>query len=89
MQLADHAKTDMLSDDTVAEGAVRAYGSRATSQHDATSHWERWERRVDVQESHVGVDIFGKQGTRAAGSGKYAIAEFKHLWRLVAVHWRH
>lgn len=42
-----------------------------------------------IQEAHVGVGIFGKEGTQAARSADYAIGEFKHLRQLVAVHGRY
>ena len=42
-----------------------------------------------IQEAHVGVGIFGKEGTQAARSGDYAISEFRHLQRLITVHGRY
>lgn len=42
-----------------------------------------------IQEAHIGVGIFGKEGTQAARSADYAIGEFKHLLRLTAVHGRY
>lgn len=41
-----------------------------------------------IQEAHVGVGIFGKEGTQAARSSDFAIRKFMHLQRLVAVHGR-
>lgn len=41
-----------------------------------------------IQEAHIGVGIFGKEGTQAARSADYAIGEFKHLLRLTALHGR-
>lgn len=42
-----------------------------------------------IQEAHVGVGIFGKEGTQAARAADYALGEFKHLLRLTAVHGRY
>lgn len=42
-----------------------------------------------IQEAHVGVGIYGKEGTQAARSADYAIGEFKHLLRLTAMHGRY
>lgn len=41
-----------------------------------------------IQEAHVGVGIQGLEGSQAARSGDYAIRQFKHLRRLMAVHGR-
>eukprot|EP00172_Hildenbrandia_rubra_P002687 Plantae.Rhodophyta-Hildenbrandia_rubra.ctg3734.p1 GENE.Plantae.Rhodophyta-Hildenbrandia_rubra.ctg3734~~Plantae.Rhodophyta-Hildenbrandia_rubra.ctg3734.p1 ORF type:complete len:934 (-),score=194.79 Plantae.Rhodophyta-Hildenbrandia_rubra.ctg3734:3824-6625(-) len=42
-----------------------------------------------IQEAHVGVGIYGKEGTQAARAADYAISEFKHLKRLLIVHGRY
>lgn len=42
-----------------------------------------------IQEAHIGVGIFGKEGTQAARSSDYALGEFKHLLRLTALHGRY
>jgi phospholipid-translocating P-type ATPase (flippase) len=42
-----------------------------------------------IQEAHIGVGIFGKEGTQAARSADYSIYMFKHLRRLVCVHGRY
>lgn len=42
-----------------------------------------------IQEAHIGVGIFGKEGTQAARSADYAIGEFKHLLRLTVLHGRY
>ena len=42
-----------------------------------------------IQEAHIGVGIFGKEGTQAARSSDYAIQEFRHLRRLLTVHGRY
>eukprot|EP00178_Gracilaria_changii_P010485 TRINITY_DN3053_c0_g1_i1.p1 TRINITY_DN3053_c0_g1~~TRINITY_DN3053_c0_g1_i1.p1 ORF type:complete len:1178 (+),score=208.47 TRINITY_DN3053_c0_g1_i1:196-3729(+) len=41
-----------------------------------------------IQEAHIGVGIYGKEGTQAARSADYAVGEFKHLLRLTALHGR-
>lgn len=42
-----------------------------------------------IQEAHIGVGIFGKEGTQAARAADYAMGEFKHLLRLTAIHGRY
>lgn len=42
-----------------------------------------------IMEAHVGVGIFGKEGTQAARASDYAIREFQHLVRLLVVHGRY
>lgn len=42
-----------------------------------------------IQEAHIGVGIFGKEGTQAARAADYALGEFKHLLRLTAIHGRY
>lgn len=42
-----------------------------------------------IQEAHVGVGLFGKEGTQAARAGDYAMSEFKHLQRLMSIHGRY
>jgi len=42
-----------------------------------------------IQEAHIGIGIFGKEGTQAARSSDYAIQEFRHLRRLLTVHGRY
>jgi phospholipid-translocating ATPase len=39
-----------------------------------------------IQEAHVGIGIFGKEGRNAARSADYAFAKFKHLKRALLVH---
>ena len=41
-----------------------------------------------IQEAHIGIGIYGKEGMRAVQSSDYAIPEFKALWRLLFVHGR-
>ena len=39
-----------------------------------------------IQEAHVGIGIFGKEGRNAARSADFAIAKFKFLQQLILVH---
>ena len=39
-----------------------------------------------IQEAHVGIGIFGKEGRHAACSADFAIAKFKFLQRVILVH---
>ena len=39
-----------------------------------------------IQEAHVGIGIFGKEGRHAARSSDFAIAKFKYLKRVFLVH---
>ena len=41
-----------------------------------------------INEAHVGVGIYGKEGMQAAQSADYAIGEFQCLWNLLMVHGR-
>ena len=41
-----------------------------------------------IQEAHVGVGIFGKEGMQAANSSDYAISLFHHLLPLLHIHGR-
>lgn len=41
-----------------------------------------------IQESHVGIGIFGKEGRQAALSSDFSITEFKHLKNLLFWHGR-
>ena len=42
-----------------------------------------------IQQAHVGVGVLGREGTQAARSSDYAISQFRHLERLLAVHGRY
>jgi len=42
-----------------------------------------------IQEAHIGIGIFGKEGTQAARASDYAIQQFSHLGRLLTVHGRY
>ncbi|MDP2437847.1 MAG: hypothetical protein Q8P67_19060, partial [archaeon] len=42
-----------------------------------------------IQEAHIGIGIFGREGSEAARSSDYALREFKHLKRLLCVHGRY
>ena len=39
-----------------------------------------------IQEAHIGLGIFGKEGRNAARSSDFAFSEFKHLKRALLVH---
>ena len=41
-----------------------------------------------INEAHVGVGIYGKEGMQAAQASDYAIGEFQCLWNLLMVHGR-
>eukprot|EP01095_Lingulamoeba_sp_RSL-Kostka_P008379 TRINITY_DN2784_c0_g1_i2.p1 TRINITY_DN2784_c0_g1~~TRINITY_DN2784_c0_g1_i2.p1 ORF type:complete len:909 (+),score=364.41 TRINITY_DN2784_c0_g1_i2:325-3051(+) len=42
-----------------------------------------------IQEAHIGVGIYGREGTQAARSADYAIRQFRHLRRLMTIHGRY
>ncbi|KAN0003647.1 hypothetical protein ACTFIZ_009801 [Dictyostelium cf. discoideum] len=42
-----------------------------------------------IQEAHIGVGIFGNEGTQAARASDYALLRFRHLARLITVHGRY
>ena len=42
-----------------------------------------------IQAAHVGVGLFGNEGGQAARSADYALRQFSHLSRLMAVHGRY
>ena len=41
-----------------------------------------------IQEAHIGVGIYGKEGMNAVQASDYALPEFKALWKLLMVHGR-
>ncbi len=41
-----------------------------------------------IQKAHIGVGIVGKDGTQAARSSDFAIRQFQHVKKLIAVHGR-
>ena len=41
-----------------------------------------------IQEAHIGVGLYGKEGMRAVQASDYALVEFKGLWKLLFVHGR-
>ena len=41
-----------------------------------------------ITEAHIGVGIFGKEGTQAARSADFAICQFRYLEKLLLVHGR-
>ncbi|PRP83571.1 hypothetical protein PROFUN_09120 [Planoprotostelium fungivorum] len=42
-----------------------------------------------IQEAHIGVGIYGREGTQAARASDYAMMQFKGLKRLIVVHGRY
>jgi len=42
-----------------------------------------------LQEAHIGVGLWGQEGTQAARSSDYALRQFRHLARLITVHGRY
>lgn len=42
-----------------------------------------------IQEAHIGIGIFGNEGTQAARAADFAIRQFKHLRKLLTVHGRY
>lgn len=42
-----------------------------------------------IQEAHIGIGIFGKEGSQAARASDFAIPQFRHLQRLITVHGRY
>lgn len=41
-----------------------------------------------IQEAHIGIGIYGKEGMRAVQASDFAIGEFQCLWRLLLIHGR-
>ena len=39
-----------------------------------------------IHAAHIGVGLYGVEGTEASSSADYAVPEFKHLRRLLFVH---
>lgn len=42
-----------------------------------------------IQAAHIGIGVMGKEGTQAVRASDFAIAEFRFLRRLIAVHGRY
>ncbi|KAL7712465.1 Phospholipid-transporting ATPase [Entamoeba marina] len=42
-----------------------------------------------INEGHVGVGLFGKEGAQAARASDYALRKFRHLGKLIMFHGRH
>eukprot|EP01116_Phalansterium_solitarium_P015177 TRINITY_DN3338_c0_g1_i1.p1 TRINITY_DN3338_c0_g1~~TRINITY_DN3338_c0_g1_i1.p1 ORF type:complete len:1375 (+),score=593.47 TRINITY_DN3338_c0_g1_i1:69-4193(+) len=42
-----------------------------------------------IQAGHIGIGIFGKEGTQAARASDYALQQFSHLRRLLTIHGRY
>ena len=41
-----------------------------------------------IQEAHIGIGLFGKEGMRAVQASDFALVEFQCLWKLLFVHGR-
>lgn len=41
-----------------------------------------------IQEAHIGIGLFGKEGMQAVQASDFALREFRHLWKLLFVHGR-
>lgn len=89
MQLCDHAKTVICCRVTPLQKALVVRMVREMRQSMTLAIGDGGNDVSMIQEAHVGVGVFGKEGTQAAQSADYAIGEFKHLRQLVAVHGRY
>ncbi len=89
MELADHAKSVICCRVTPLQKALVVRMVREMRQMMTLAIGDGGNDVSMIQEAHIGVGIFGKEGTQAARSGDYAIGEFKHLRQLVAVHGRY
>ncbi len=89
MQLADFTKTVICCRVTPLQKALVVRMVRELRQSTTLAIGDGGNDVSMIQEAHVGVGIFGKEGTQAARSADYAIGEFKHLRQLVAVHGRY
>ena len=89
MQLADSAKTVICCRVTPLQKALVVRMVRELRQSMTLAIGDGGNDVSMIQEAHVGIGIFGKEGTQAARSADYAIGEFKHLRQLVAVHGRY
>ena len=41
-----------------------------------------------IQEAHIGIGLYGKEGMRAVQASDYGLVDFKSLWKLLFVHGR-
>ena len=41
-----------------------------------------------IQEAHIGIGLYGREGLRAVQSSDFALPEFRALWKLIFVHGR-
>lgn len=89
MELADHAKSVICCRVTPLQKALVVRMVREMRQMMTLAIGDGGNDVSMIQEAHIGVGIFGKEGTQAARSADYAIGEFKHLRQLVAVHGRY
>jgi phospholipid-transporting ATPase len=88
MDLADHCKTIICCRVTPLQKALVVRMVREMRKALTLAVGDGGNDVSMIQEAHVGVGIFGKEGTQAARAGDYAISEFKHLQRLLSIHGR-
>lgn len=88
MALSDHAKVVICCRVTPLQKALVVRLVREERQSLTLAIGDGGNDVSMIQEAHIGVGIFGKEGTQAARSADYAIGEFKHLLRLTAIHGR-
>lgn len=88
MALSDHAKVVICCRVTPLQKALVVRLVREERQSLTLAIGDGGNDVSMIQEAHIGVGIFGKEGTQAARSADYAVGEFKHLLRLTAIHGR-
>jgi magnesium-transporting ATPase (P-type) len=89
MDLADYCKTVICCRVTPLQKALVVRMVREMRQAMTLAIGDGGNDVSMIQEAHVGVGLFGKEGTQAARAGDYAMSEFKHLQRLLSVHGRY
>lgn len=89
MDVADHCKTVICCRVTPLQKALVVRMVREMRQLTTLAIGDGGNDVSMIQEAHVGVGLFGKEGTQAARAGDYAMSEFRHLQRLLAVHGRY
>lgn len=89
MDLSDHAKSVICCRVTPLQKALVVRMVRETRSAMTLAIGDGGNDVSMIQEAHIGVGLYGKEGTQAARAGDYALGEFKHLLRLMAVHGRY
>lgn len=89
MEVSDHAKVVICCRVTPLQKALVVRLVREERQSMTLAIGDGGNDVSMIQEAHIGVGIFGKEGTQAARSADYAVGEFKHLLRLTALHGRY